>query len=173
MACSLLSQETHPLERVNLGGTAKTPSTLGSMPCVKGEPMKRTRALSTGQAAKYCLVTADTIVNWIKRNDLPARRTVGGQYRILVEDLRRFMIERGMKTDLLEEELDSRKYCWEYCERTGFAPMQGQSCADCLVQRSLTLNCYELRSAFSCQSEELDVCGDCLYLAEWHQSNSV
>ena len=131
--------------------------------------MKRTRALSTGQAARFCLVTADTIVNWIRRNDLPARRTAGGHYRILVEDLRRFMLEHGMKTDLLEDEIDSRRYCWEYGERAGYSPMQGKSCADCLVQRSLTLNCYELRSAFSCQSAELDVCGSCQYLAEWRQ----
>lgn len=128
---------------------------------------KRPFALSTGQAAKYCLVTSDTIINWIKRSRLPARRTVGGQYRILVQDLRTFMIERGMETDLLDAAYDLRRYCWEYGESACALPMLGTSCDDCLARRVLALNCFELRSALSSQPDDLDVCLRCRYLNEW------
>ena len=42
---------------------------------------------STGQAAKLCAVTPDTVLKWIKRGRLRARRTPGGHYRISREDL--------------------------------------------------------------------------------------
>jgi len=123
-------------------------------------------ALSTGQAAKFCLVTADTIVNWIKHNRLTARRTAGGQYRILVRDLRQFMNEQGMETDLLDGAFEQRRYCWEYCDDRGLEPILGASCTDCLVRRSRSLDCFELRSALSSQGDELDVCARCRYLNE-------
>ena len=131
---------------------------------------KRPLALSTGQAAKYCLVTSDTIINWIKRSRLPARRTVGGQYRILVHDLRTFMIDQGMETDLLDEAYDLRRYCWEYHNGDCANPMLGTSCDDCLVRRALALNCFELRSALSSSADDLDVCLRCRYLNEWRLS---
>lgn len=124
-------------------------------------------ALSTGQAAQYCLVTADTIVNWIKRNKLPARRTVGGQYRILVQDLREFMHSQGMVTDLLDHAFDERKFCWEFRNTPGAEPLMAASCEDCLVRRSQALNCFELRAAMSAQAEDLDVCIRCRYLCRW------
>src|SRR3990172_4938117 len=62
-------------------------------------------ALTTGEAARHCLVTPDTIANWIASGHLPAQRTRGGQYRIRVEDLRAFMAAHGMRTDLLDEDL--------------------------------------------------------------------
>ena len=130
---------------------------------VKGRP----RALSTGRAASYCLVTADTIANWIKRNRLPARRTVGGQYRILVHDLREFMVEQGMETDLLDAAYDARRYCWEYCEGAAAGPLLGSSCDDCLVRRVQALNCFELRSALSSGADDFEACATCRYLAEW------
>ena len=59
-------------------------------------------AVSTGQAARYCFVTSDTIVNWIKAGHLAAQRTAGGQYRILIADLRSFMQSRGMSNRLMD-----------------------------------------------------------------------
>ena len=64
---------------------------------------KRALAVSTGEAARYCFVTSDTIVNWIKAGLIRAQRTAGGQYRILLRDLRDFMEERGMNTSLLPQ----------------------------------------------------------------------
>jgi excisionase family DNA binding protein len=123
--------------------------------------------LSTGQAARYCLVTADTIANWIKRNKLPARRTVGGQYRILVQDLREFMVSQGMETDLLDAAHDERRYCWEFCQGAGVLPLLGVSCEDCLVRRTMALHCFELRSALSFSADDFEVCSTCKYLSEW------
>ena len=65
-------------------------------------------AFTTGQAARYCYVTSDTILNWIHAKVLVAQRTVGGQYRIRREDLIQFMREHGMRTDQLETELHPR-----------------------------------------------------------------
>lgn len=127
---------------------------------------KRPFALSTGQAAKFCLVTSDTIINWIKRRRLPARRTVGGQYRILVHDLRNFMTQGGMETDLLDAAYNLRGYCWEFGDRNCVSPLLGTSCDDCLVRRVHALNCFELRSALAAQADDVDVCMKCRYLNE-------
>jgi excisionase family DNA binding protein len=124
-------------------------------------------ALSTGQAARFCLVTADTIVNWIKYQHLPARRTAGGQFRILIRDLRSYMAERGMQTDLLDAEFETRRYCWEYGSCAEAGPLMGVDCEDCLVYRSRTLNCFELRSALTSQPEQLEACARCEYLQNW------
>ena len=59
-------------------------------------------AYTTGQAARFCYVTSDTILNWIHAGSLMAQRTAGGQYRIRREDLIAFMREHGMRTDVLE-----------------------------------------------------------------------
>lgn len=129
-------------------------------------------ALSTGQAARFCLVTADTIVNWIKHQHLPARRTAGGQFRILVLDLRSYMTERGMKTDLLDAEFETRRYCWEYGRCSEAEPIMGVDCEDCLVFRSRTLNCFELRAALTSQPEQLEACARCEYLANWRSDGA-
>ena len=71
-------------------------------------------AFSTGQAARYCFVTADTILNWINSGSLTAQRTVGGQYRIRSQDLLAFMRDHGMSTELLESEMGIRPHCWEF-----------------------------------------------------------
>ncbi len=48
------------------------------------------RMLTTGQAAKICSVTPDTVLKWIHSGALPARRTAGGHHRIDEQDLSRF-----------------------------------------------------------------------------------
>jgi len=49
--------------------------------------VKDERLLTTGQAARICSVTADTVLKWIRSGYLPARRTAGGHHRILEKDL--------------------------------------------------------------------------------------
>lgn len=92
---------------------------------------------------------------------------MGGQFRILVRDLREFMIDQGMETDLLDRAYDTRRYCWEFCDGDGAAPLMGSSCEDCLIRRSQALNCFELRSALSHGADELEVCLHCRYLCRW------
>jgi excisionase family DNA binding protein len=130
--------------------------------------MKRrpTVALSTGQAARYCLVTADAVLYWVKRNQLPATRTLGGQFRILVEDLRDFMVARGLDTKQLDQAYGLRPHCWDVRHGAEVAPLDGSDCEDCLVRRAVARNCYEIRCALSETTGELAGCARCTYLSE-------
>lgn len=121
-------------------------------------------ALSTGQAARYCYVTSYTIVNWIRTGKLLAQKTAGGQYRIRVGDLREFMRESDMRTDLLEEEQHIRPYCWEFhCQPGEEIPV----CENCLVCRSGAENCYELRGVIAASDCLFDDCTRCDYYRTW------
>jgi excisionase family DNA binding protein len=129
--------------------------------------VKRDRelALSTGQAARYCYVTSYTIVNWIRTGKLKAQKTAGGQYRICVGDLCKFMRANNMRTDLLEEEQHIRPYCWEFnCQPgdEGFGRCEG-----CLVYRSGAENCYELRGVIPASECLFDDCTSCEYYQTW------
>ncbi len=122
-------------------------------------------ALSTGQAARYCYVTSYSIVNWIRTGKLKAQKTVGGQFRIRVDDLRQFMRENNMRTDLLEEEQHIRPYCWEFnCQpgEEGFG-----RCEACLVYRSGAENCYELRGVIPPSECLFHDCTSCAYYQTW------
>ena len=131
------------------------------------EELKRRNpeAVSTGQAARFCYVTPETIVNWIRSNQLRAQRTAGGQYRIRTEDLREFMTAKGMGTALLDAEKDVRPYCWEYhCEEIGrLGSVNPSVCDSCLVHRSGTLNCWELHGLLPLTARRFDRCEDCDY----------
>lgn len=131
-------------------------------------------AFSTGQAARFCYVTSETILNWVRSNQLRAQRTAGGQYRIRLEDLRTFMVENGMSTALLDAEKDVRPYCWEFhCQVTaqyGHSPMG--PCAECLVHRSGTLNCWELHGLLPVTRRRGDACDECEYCATWRRATA-
>jgi len=128
----------------------------------------KARALSSGQAARFCYVTSETILNWIRSHRLTAQRTAGGQYRIPLEDLRAFMIENGMDTALLDVEKDIRPYCWEFhCQITArYGSPSQELCEGCLVHRSGTLNCWELHGLLPLTARRFDTCLDC----EYHRS---
>jgi excisionase family DNA binding protein len=119
----------------------------------------RHQAFSTGQAARYCFVTADTIVNWINGGTLQAQRTAGGQYRIRLDDLYDFMLEHGMSTELLEAERDVRPHCWEFHCAGELSP----TCQTCLTYRSGAMQCFELRECDSSGAHLFSSCGDCEY----------
>lgn len=120
--------------------------------------------LTTGQAARYCLVSPDTIVKWIKAENLPAQRTIGGQFRIFIDDLRRFMVHNDMSTALLDGELNCRPYCWE-CHPGGHkeAGTPDAPCSECLVYRTKALNCYELRAVSPGETWRRTDCRNCPY----------
>ncbi len=132
-------------------------------------PGKRSRskrlALSTGRVARYCLVSPDTIANWISSGRLVAQRTAGGQWRIRVSDLRCFMKAHGMSTDLLDAELDAAEYvaCWDFwAGLTG--PGQENLCTDCPIYRSRAEVCHELRPLLPGGTRRAQSCSDCKYL---------
>jgi excisionase family DNA binding protein len=110
-------------------------------------------------------VTPETILNWIRSNRLTAQRTAGGQYRIRLEDLRRFMVENGMNTALLDEEKDERPYCWEFhCELAAhYGDENREPCESCLVHRSGTLNCWELHGLLPLTARRFSQCTECEY----------
>jgi excisionase family DNA binding protein len=62
------------------------------------------RFLTSVEVAAACGVSTRTVSNWIRDGSMPAHRTVGGHGRVAVEDLRRFLAERGMPLppDLLD-----------------------------------------------------------------------
>jgi len=121
-------------------------------------------ALSSGQAARFCLVTSDTIVNWIKGGQLLARRTAGGQFRILVSDLRAFMDAHEMETDLLDAACGTTGRCWEGPDAGRSWPIEGQDCDSCLAFRVRAERCFELRCALATDSNELEACEGCRFL---------
>ncbi len=128
----------------------------------------KTIGLTTGQAARYCLVSPDTIVKWIKVSNLPAQRTIGGQFRIFVDDLRQFMLCNEMSTALLDAELDHHPYCWEY--HRGMrreADASGTLCRECPVYRTKALNCFELRAINVDRCWAHHDCAECKYYQRW------
>lgn len=51
-------------------------------------PVSPERQLSVGAVARELRVSLGTVRNWIKSGKLAARRTLGGQYRISLSDMR-------------------------------------------------------------------------------------
>lgn len=122
--------------------------------------------LSTGEAARHCLVSPDTIGNWIASGHLPAQRTRGGQWRIRVDDLRAFMAAHGMRTDSLNEDLGLSPSCWEFwssLEKTGPCPHATPECADCPVHRSRAGVCHEIRPLLPGGTRRAPSCVDCIF----------
>jgi excisionase family DNA binding protein len=130
----------------------------------------RLLAFSTGQAARFCYVTSETILNWIRSGELKAQRTAGGQYRIRIADLRQFMTRSGMDTSWLEQEAGIRPYCWEFhCEiGSPVASAAPRICEDCLVHRAGTLNCWELHPLLPLTARRILHCHECEYHKRFH-----
>lgn len=106
------------------------------------------RMLTTGQAAKLCSVTPDTVLKWIHSGALPARRTAGGHHRIDQRDLARFL-EPTPRSERPQAPPPTRRgrsdqsvtrYCWEY--NSGEELPAG--CRDCVVYQLRAQRCYEV-----------------------------
>lgn len=54
------------------------------------------RFLTSVEVAAACGVSSRTVSNWIRDGSIPAHRTVGGHGRVALDDLRRFLTDRGM-----------------------------------------------------------------------------
>jgi len=57
---------------------------------------KPTRYLTSVEVAAACGVSPRTVTNWIRDGVIRAHRTVGGHGRVAVEELRRFLVARGI-----------------------------------------------------------------------------
>jgi excisionase family DNA binding protein len=54
------------------------------------------KLLTSHEVAKLLQVNASSVVKWTKDGILPTYRTPGGHRRVLVSDLREFVVKRGM-----------------------------------------------------------------------------
>jgi excisionase family DNA binding protein len=125
-----------------------------------------TSLVTTFQAAKVLGVSPDTILRWIKSGKIPARRTLGGHYRIekrIVDGL----LEETEPPESVAAATPSNKaipYCWEFHSKHGRSV---DVCQDCLVFRTRAKCCYEMNPVpkefgylkMFCETE----CEDCDY----------
>ena len=103
--------------------------------------------LSTGQAAKLCSVTPDTVLKWIKRGRLEAVRTAGGHYRIDVMELDPFMVPPtrdeaqvpAVTAAVEPAETSPNTRCWEYLSTEGKVR---DDCRQCVVYRVRATRCF-------------------------------
>ena len=123
------------------------------------------RMLTTGQAAKLCSVTPDTVLKWIHSGALPARRTAGGHHRIDQQDLTQFVgPTRQNEVDkepapVEPSETSSTHYCWEY-NNGGEVPA---GCQECVVYKMRAQRCYEVAKLEPEIGHTKTYCeGDCL-----------
>lgn len=97
--------------------------------------------LTTGQAAKLCEVTPDTILKWIRKGRLAGARTAGGHYRINLRDLRPHIPPGRGETLSPETGACARPSmrCWEYLSNGGAVR---NSCKQCVVYRVGATGCF-------------------------------
>ena len=57
------------------------------------------RFFTTSEVARYCAVTNDGVLKWIKSNKLRAFSTPGGHYRVSAEDFRAFLEKYEIPVD--------------------------------------------------------------------------
>ncbi len=60
-------------------------------------PEKRPELISTGEAARACGVSTQTIVNWIRQGRLRAATTGGGRFRVHADSLVEFLRSSGFE----------------------------------------------------------------------------
>jgi excisionase family DNA binding protein len=98
--------------------------------------------LTTGKAAQLCSVKPDTVLKWIKKGRLRARRTMGGHYRVEEHDLALFLSHEKACEKEWEERaaLCSRPMrCWEYMNHG-----PGSECQECVVYRVRATWCFRM-----------------------------
>ena len=127
------------------------------------------RLLTTGQAAKLCSVTRDTVLKWIKRGNLFPARTAGGHYRIAFHDLEPFVPSAARARNRPARVAQgpaagARLHCWEYLSPGGTAK---DECEKCLAFQAQAVWCFRLRQASGLESTRFccgpERCEDCPY----------
>ncbi|MFH1438560.1 MAG: helix-turn-helix domain-containing protein [Pseudomonadota bacterium] len=108
------------------------------------ENSARKRFLTTSQAARLLSVSPDTVLKWVKAGKLKSHRTLGGHFRIHIDEL-----ENLSSLDISEPGVSDRvfghsayQYCWEFQRAGGELKPE---CEACIAYRSRARRCYELR----------------------------
>ena len=140
----------------------------------------KVKGLSTGQAAKICSVTPDTILKWIRAGRLRATRTPGGHNRIDRADLEQLMRPNGASVKMADHHKtragsgpvvkfnDGRHfhYCWEFHGNGQLL----NGCSQCAVFKLRAQRCYEV-AAIGAEVGHNGVfckntCAECSYFKE-------
>lgn len=101
--------------------------------------------LTTGQAAKFCGVTPDAVLKWIRKGKLDATRTAGGHFRIPRRNLDALGYGKceAMDADVgaMGQSASLPRHCWEYFCRS---ESPSEKCEKCVVYRARIEKCYEV-----------------------------
>ena len=98
--------------------------------------------LTTGQAAKLCSVTPDTVLKWIKKGRLPGTRTAGGHFRIERRDLEPFvpgLRHSGTASEQVLGRVARALRCWEFLKDQGDVR---DECHQCVVYKVGAERCF-------------------------------
>ena len=123
--------------------------------------------LTTGQAARLCSVTPDTILKWIKRGRLRGVRTAGGHYRIERRELEPLVVcprPAESPSEQLPECYSHNVHCWEYLSDRGEIR---DECRQCVVYRVRAARCFLMADIEADVGHALKFCQgsceDCAY----------
>ena len=98
--------------------------------------------LTTGQAAKICSVTPDTILKWIRKGMLNGVRTAGGHYRVQRQDIDPLLVS-PRPTESRHRQLRGQHpqglRCWEYLSHRDAIK---DDCRQCVVYRARATRCF-------------------------------
>jgi excisionase family DNA binding protein len=131
-------------------------------------PVDGSSYLTTGQAARLCSVTPDTILKWIKRGRLAGTRTAGGHYRVERRDLEPYIPAAEQADQRAAQNVRARAarfpHCWELFTDNGTVR---EDCEQCVVYKVGAERCFVMaglgvevgHSRHFCQSS----CDECVY----------
>ncbi|MBI4677131.1 MAG: excisionase family DNA-binding protein [Elusimicrobia bacterium] len=119
--------------------------------------------LSTGQAARLCSVTRDTVLKWIKLGKLKAVQTPGGHYRVRRASIRPYISTEPASQDP-KRDSKTLSFCWEY--HSGGRDLE-RHCRECIVFKSQAQKCF-LMAGLGAQAGHAGVhCKDNCYECEY------
>ena len=108
-----------------------------------GKNAESRRYLTTTQTAKLLSVSPDTVLKWVRAGKIKSHRTLGGHFRICIDDLnlQGAAAETG-RGGRKSASAPSFQFCWEYFPSSGSTRAE---CKECIAFRSRARRCYELR----------------------------
>jgi excisionase family DNA binding protein len=125
--------------------------------------------LTTGEAARLCSVTPNTILRWVHAGRLKAATTSGGHHRISRSELVRFTaLDKAPDSAVHAEK--NYQYCWEFHGKDGVLP---EGCLTCIVYRSRSGRCYQLAKMTTKLGHShlhcTETCEECEYYREMQE----
>jgi excisionase family DNA binding protein len=133
-------------------------------------------AFTTSDIAKISHHTRETVKRWLERGEINGYRVgASGHWRVLPEDLAIFLKknnipypapeEKGIDLKSLADTVNLPVFCWEFYKNRIYDHIRPeQSCKDCLVYKTKSVNCYTLREEVGHKKIHCNYsCKDCAY----------